>query len=337
MKAIVIDEFVAPDAVAIGEMPTPVVGDDDVLIEVHAAAVNYPDVLVVQGKYQILPERPFVPGKDAAGVVRTVGANVKHVKPGDRVVAQLEFGGYAELVSTQGASCFRIPDSMSFEDAAAMGLVYQTAYFALVERGGFVPGERVLITGAAGGVGSAAIQIVKGLGGVALAAVSGEDHARIAKELGADAVIDLAAPELRESLRQQVYDATNGHGADVLLDMLGGDVFDAAMRAVAWCGRAVVIGFASGRIPAIKANYLLVKNIAVSGLQWSDYRDRQPQKVLSIQDKIFQLYEQGALKPKIAETLDLKDAHVALSKLSSGVTSGKYVLSVVRQIATPAQ
>lgn len=328
MKAIVIDKFVAPDAVVLGEMPVPAVGDDDVLIAARAAAVNYPDVLVVQGKYQILPSLPFVPGKDAAGIVQAVGANVTHLTPGDRVVAQLEFGGYAELVSAKGASCFRIPDCMSFEDAAAMGLVYQTAYFALVERGGFVPGEKVLITGAAGGVGSAAIQIVKGLGGQVLAAVSGEEHARIAKELGADAIIDLAAPDLRESLKSQVHTATNGHGADVLLDTLGGDVFDAAMRAMAWCGRAVVIGFASGRIPEVKVNYLLVKNIAVSGLQWSDYRERQPEKVLDIQDKIFKLYEQGALKPMIAETLDLKDASIALSRLSSGVTAGKYVLSV---------
>ena len=209
-----------------------------------------------------------------------------------------------------------------------MGLVYQTAYFALVERAGFVPGDRVLITGAAGGVGSAALQIVKGLGGIALAGVSGDEHAAVARELGADAVIDLAATDLRESLRQQVFDATGGHGADVLLDTLGGDVFDAALRAIAWCGHAVVIGFASGRIPTIKANYLLVKNISVSGLQWSDYRDRQPEKVLNVQERIFQLYEQGALKPRIAETLELKDARIALSKLSSGVTSGKYVLSV---------
>ncbi|SPR96536.1 NADPH:quinone oxidoreductase family protein [Cupriavidus taiwanensis] len=328
MKAIVIQEFNAPDAVTVGDLPDPQVGDGDVLVEVRAAAVNYPDVLVVQGKYQILPQRPFAPGKDAAGVVRAVGANVTHVQPGDRVVVQLEYGAFAELVSVPADSCFRIPDAMPFEDAAAMGLVYQTAYFALVERGGFRAGETVLVTGAAGGVGSAAIQIVKGLGGIALAGVSGAEHAQAARQLGADAVIDLSAPDLRESLREQVRDATSGHGADVVLDTLGGDVFDAALRAIAWCGRAVVIGFAAGRIPEIKANYLLVKNIAVSGLQWSDYRDRQPEKVLAVQQEIFQLYQQGALKPKIAGALPLARAGEALARLASGHVSGKYVLTL---------
>ncbi len=328
MKAIVIEEFTGPESVTVGDLPDPQLGENDVMIGVRAAAVNYPDVLVVQGKYQILPQRPFAPGKDAAGVVMAVGANVTGFRPGDRVVAQLEHGGYAERVGVNAASCFRIPDTMSFEDAAAMGLVYQTAYFALMERGGFRPGETVLVTGAAGGVGSAAIQIVKGLGGIALAGVSGAEHVDTAKQLGADAVIDLAAPDLRESLRDQVRKATAGHGADVLLDTLGADVFDAALRAMAWWGRAVVIGFAAGRIPEVKVNYLLVKNIGVSGLQWSDYRERQPEKVLAVQQEIFRLYEQGALKPKIAGTLPLAHAGLALAKLASGQVSGKYVLTL---------
>ncbi len=328
MKAIVIQEFGSPSSVAVGELPTPDVGDQDVLVEVHAAAVNYPDVLVVQGKYQILPQRPFAPGKDAAGIVRATGAGVTHLKPGDRVVAQLEYGAFAELVSAKGAACFRIPDTMPFEDAAAMGLVYQTAYFALMERGGFQPGETVLVTGAAGGVGSAAIQIVKGLGGIALAGIAGGKQSIGATQLGADAVIDLSVPELRESLREQVRDATNQHGADVLLDTLGGDVFDAALRAMAWSGRAVVIGFAAGRIPEIKANYLLVKNIGVSGLQWSDYRDRQPEKVLAVQQELFGLYEAGAIRPRIAASLPLARAGEALAQLASGQASGKYVLTL---------
>ncbi|MFS8978216.1 NADPH:quinone oxidoreductase family protein [Cupriavidus necator] len=327
MKAIVIQEFNEPEHLSIGELPDPVLPADGVLIEVRAAAVNYPDLLVVRGKYQILPERPFAPGKDAAGVVRAVGSDVGKLRPGDRVVAQLEYGAYAELVSASENVCFRIPDSMSFEDAAAMGLVYQTAYFALVERGGYQEGETVLVTGAAGGVGSAALQIVKGLGGTALAGVSGAEHAKAVMEMGADAVIDLAAPNLRDSLRDQVRVATGGHGADVLLDTLGGDAFDAALRAMAWCGRAVVIGFAAGRIPEIKANYLLVKNISVGGLQWSDYRERQPGKVQAVQEKLFSLYEQGAIRPPIAGVLPLGRAGEALTKLASGQVAGKYVLT----------
>jgi len=328
MKAIVIHEFIAPAGVKLGRLPDPAVGDHEVLIRVHAAAVNFPDVLVVQGKYQILPPRPFAPGKDAAGVVMAAGAKVTTFRPGDRVVAQLEYGAFAEMVSAKAASCFRIPDAMPFEDAAAMGLVYQTAYFALKERGGFRAGEAVLVTGAAGGVGSAALQIVKALGGTALAGISGTEHAEAARQLGADAVIDVAAPDLRDSLREQVRKATGGHGADILLDTLGGDVFDAALRAMAWCGRAVAIGFAAGRIPEVKVNYLLVKNISVSGLQWSDYRERQPEKVLAAQQEIFRLYELGALKPRIAATLPLARAGEALEKLASGQVSGKYVLTL---------
>ncbi|VTU45294.1 Crotonyl-CoA reductase (plasmid) [Variovorax sp. SRS16] len=261
-------------------------------------------------------------------MVVAVGPKVVNFRPGDRVVAQLEYGAFADLVSVKAASCFRIPDAMSFEDAAAMGLVYQTAYFALNERGGFGKGEAVLVTGAAGGVGSAAIQLVRALGGIALAGISGAEHAEAALRLGADAVIDLAAPDLRNSLREQVRNATGGRGADILLDTLGGDVFDAALRAMAWCGRAVVIGFAAGRIPEVKVNYLLVKNITVSGLQWSDYRERQPEKVLAAQQEIFRLYEQGALKPKIAGVLPLARAGEALAKLESGQVSGKYVLTL---------
>jgi NADPH2:quinone reductase len=328
MKAIIIDEFKAPERLSIGNLPDPTVGDDSVLIEVRAAAVNYPDLLVVQGKYQVLPERPFAPGKDAAGIVRAVGRNVTRVQPGDRVAAQLEYGAFAELVSAHQQSCFKLPDSMSFTDAAAMGLVYQTAYFALVERGGFQAGEKVLVTGAAGGVGSAAVQLVKGLGGKALAAVNSDEQARLLRDMGADAIIDLSVPDLRDAVREQVRAATAGHGVDVLLDTLGGDAFDASLRAMAWCGRAVIIGFAAGRIPEVKVNYLLVKNIGVSGLQWSDYRDRQPEKVDGVQQDIFRLYDKGAIKPQIAATLPLHRAGEALAHLASGQVSGKYVLTV---------
>ncbi|WP_261541890.1 NADPH:quinone oxidoreductase family protein [Burkholderia multivorans] len=328
MQAIVVHAFTEPEQLTLGELPDPHVGDDSVLIDVRAAAVNYPDLLVVRGTYQVLPERPFAPGKDAAGIVRAVGRNVTHIRPGDRVVAQMEYGAFAERVSVDERSCFVLPDSMPFDDAAAMGLVYQTAYFALVERGGFREGESVLVTGAGGGVGSAALQLVKSLGGRALAAVSGAEQARVATETGADAIIDLTAPNLRDSLREQVRAATGDRGVDVLLDTLGGDAFDAALRAIAWCGRAVVIGFASGRIPEVKVNYLLVKNIAVSGLQWSDYRDRQPEKVRAVQQAIFRLYEQGAIKPRIAARLPLARAGEALTELASGRSSGKYVVTL---------
>ena len=200
------------------------------------AGINFPDVLVMTGKYQNLPERPFVPGKDAAGTIVDVGPGVDGLRKGDRVVAQVEYGAFAERLVASAASCYRLPDTISDSDAAGMGLVYQTAYFALVERGQFKTGETVLVNGAAGGVGGAAIQLVKALGGTALAGVAGEEQAEAARALGADHIIDLTADNLRESLREQVFACTDGRGADVVLDPLGDDIFDAARRDERYAG-----------------------------------------------------------------------------------------------------
>lgn len=328
MKAVLIRDFGPPETLHVETLPDPVCGKDQVLIDVTAAGVNFPDLLVISGKYQILPPLPFSPGKDVAGVVRETGSSVRGFKPGDRVVAQMEYGGYASCAATHYENCHLLPDSISDIDAAAMGLVYQTAYFALIERGHFRPGDKVLINGAAGGVGGAATQLVKGMGGIVLAGVSTEAQADAARRNGADHVIDLAAENLRDSLRDQVYACTDGHGADVVLDLLGDDIFDASLRAVAWNGRVVVIGFAAGRIPTIKANYLLVKNIAVSGLQWSDYREHRPELVREVQQRLFALHASGALKPDVAQTLPLERFAEALSVLEAGKATGKYVLSI---------
>ena len=265
VRAVLVREHGAPHAQALEEVGTPPIGASDALVDVHAIGINFPDLLVIGGTYQVLPPRPFIPGKDAAGVVRAVGPEVTLVKPGDRVLVSQESGCYAEQLAAHENNCHVMPDAMSFAEAAAMGLVYQTAYFALVERGGYRSGETVLVHGAAGGVGLAAVQIAKGLGARVLAGVRSSAQADLARANGADAVIDLAGGNLRETIRAQVQAATGGQGADVILDPLGGDVFDASLRALAWCGRLVVIGFAAGRIPEVKANYLLVKNIAVSG------------------------------------------------------------------------
>ncbi|MFW7343187.1 NADPH:quinone oxidoreductase family protein [Pollutimonas sp. H1-120] len=326
MKAVVIHDFAEPEDLGIEEFPQPQPAAEEVLIHVTHAGINFPDLLVMTGKYQNLPERPFVPGKDAAGSIAAVGAGVTGLKKGDRVVAQVEFGAFAEYVAAPAESCYPLPDTISDEDAAGMGLVYQTAYFALVERGQFKPGEIVLVNGAAGGVGGAAIQIVKALGGTALAGVVGEEQAQAARAVGADHIIDLAAPNLRDSLREQVFACTGGHGADVVLDPLGDEIFDAAIRAVAWCGRLVCIGFAAGRIPTLKVNYLLVKNIAVTGLQWSDYRDRQPEKVREVQRRLYELHAKGALKPQITQVLPLERFAEPLRVMANGKGRGKYVL-----------
>lgn len=330
MRAILIREHGEPETLRIEELPTPSFGDDDVLIDVHAIGVNYPDLLVIGGQYQILPPRPFSPGKDAAGVVAAVGRNVKSCKLGDRVVAQVEYGAYADQLVARGDNCFVIPDAMSYNEAAAMGLVYQTAHFALVERGQYQRGETVLVNGAAGGVGLAAVQIAKGLGATVLAGVNNEEHARLARANGADHVIDLGAPDLHDALRRQVHEATGGRGADIVLDPLGGDIFDASLRALAWRGRMVVIGFAAGRIPVIKANYLLVKNIQVSGLQWSDYRERTPEWVRRVQEELFGLYNDGKIRPSVMQSFAMEDFAAALALVKAGKVQGKVVLTTGR-------
>lgn len=326
MKAVLIREFGEPASLRVEEVPDPVCSDEEVLIDVKAAGVNFPDLLVIQGKYQILPPRPFSPGKDVAGIVRAVGARVGRVRPGDRVMAQLEHGGYASQARADQHSCHILPDSMSFSDAAAMGLAYQTAYFALVDRGGFRPGDSVLVNGAAGGIGLAAVQVARSLGATVFAGVNDPEHGKLAQRNGANHVVDLGAANLRDSLRDQVYRMNDGKGVDILLDPLGGDVFDASLRALAWCGRAVIIGFATGRIPDIKANYLLVKNIAVSGLQWSDYRERTPERVEQVQQELFRLYSMGGLKPHVAQVLPLERFADALAVLQEGKSVGKQVL-----------
>jgi len=328
MKAVLIHEFAEPEDLPVEEIAEPTPGEGEVLIDATHAGVNFPDILVMTGKYQNLPARPFVPGKDAAGTVIAVGPGVQQPRVGERVVAQVEYGAFAQRVIAPAASCSVLPDTLSDCDAAGMGLVYQTAYFALVERGQFKSGEIVLVNGAAGGVGGAAIQLVKALGGIALAGVAGEEQAEAARALGADHIIDLTAANLRDSLREQVYACTDGHGADVVLDPLGDDIFDAAIRAVTWCGRVVCIGFAAGRIPTLKVNYLLVKNISVCGLQWSDYRDRQPEKVKDVQQHLYALHATGALRPLITEVLPLERFAEPLRVLANGKGRGKYVLKL---------
>src|SRR5512146_1533026 len=278
MKALLLREHGPLDNLRLEEVAAPVPGEGEVLIEVHAASINFPDLLVIDGTYQKLPPRPFSPGKDLAGVVAAIGANVTTCRPGDRVMAQIEYGAFAErCVATQN-NCFVMPHRMTYAEGAAMGLVYLTAYFALTERGGYRPGEVVLINGAAGGVGLAALQVAKALGATVLACVSTSPKADLVKRHGADYVIRSDVPDLRESFRRQVYDAVGARGVDLVIDPVGGDVFEASLRALAWCGRLVIVGFAEGRIPEVKTGYLLVKNIALVGLQISDYRDREPEK-----------------------------------------------------------
>lgn len=327
MKALLVREFGALDTLALEECASPRPGAGEVLIDIHAASVNFPDLLVIQGKYQVLPPLPFSPGKECAGVVNAVGPGVAQFMPGDRVIAQIEYGAYAQQVVAGAANCHVIPAPMSFPEAAAMWLTYMTAHFALVERAALKAGEIVLVTGAAGGVGSATVQIAKALGATVLAAVSSHDKAAAARAGGADHIVDTNVPNLRDALREQVHAAVGKRGVDVVVDSVGGDVFDACLRAIAWCGRLVVVGFAGGRIPEIKAGHILVKNISVIGLQFSDYRDRQPQKCFAAREQLFDLYNAGKLKPHVMATFPLARYMEALALVRDRKVIGKVVLT----------
>jgi NADPH2:quinone reductase len=328
MRALVLHEHGPLDNLKLETLADPQPGPDEVLIDVHAASVNFPDLLVIGGTYQNLPKTPFVPGKDLAGTVAAVGANVTTLKPGDRVMAQIEYGAFAEHAAVPLANCQPMPPSMNFAEGAAMGLVYLTAHFALVERAGLKPGEVVLVTGAAGGVGLATVQIAKALGAAVVAAVSDEKKAAVARGSGADHVVYTNVPDLRDGLRAQVFAAAGKRGVDVIIDSVGGDVFDASLRAIAWCGRLVIVGFAAGRIPEVKAGYLLVKNISLIGLQISDYRDREPEKVRRVQHGLIALYEQGKLKPHVMAGYPLDAYREALGLVRDRKVLGKVVLDI---------
>ena len=328
MRAAVVNAFGSFDAITIADIPPPVPGAGDVLIDVQAAGVNFADMLVVEGKYQSLPEPPFVPGKEIAGVVAAVGDGASRFTPGDRVMAYMEQGGFAELALAVEDDCYILPSAMPFKHGASMGINYQTAHFALNERGRLRGGESVLINGASGCVGMASIQLAKAAGATVLAGIRNAEKASLVLDGGADHVVDLAADGLRQAIREQVYELTGGRGADVILDTVGGDVFDASLRALAWSGRIVVIGFVSGRIPTIPGNYLLIKNITASGFYWDSYRTRDPQWVRRVQDEIFTLYGTGKIKPPVSQLVPLENVKEAFSALAGRRAKGRLVLTM---------
>ncbi|MBC7600625.1 MAG: NADPH:quinone oxidoreductase family protein [Polaromonas sp.] len=326
MRAVQIREFGEVEQLQIEEIADPSPGPAQVLVDIQATAVNFVDLLVISGKYQFLPTRPFVPGKLPSGIVSAVGQGVTTLKVGDRVLALAEQGGYAEMVAVPASDCFVLPDSLSFVDAASMALAYDTAWFALCERGRAKAGESVLVLGASGAVGLAAVQLAHAYGLQVLAAVRTETQKQQVLAAGANHVIDVSVPDLHESLRERVREVTAGAGADIVLDPLGGNYFDAAVRAVAWRGRVVVIGFASGRIPTLKMNYVMLKNIEVSGVQVSDYRKRTPGEMAHCLAEIFRLHGEGKLRPAPAEAVPLSKVRQALAQVRDRSAAARLIL-----------
>ena len=327
MKAIVVEELGAIGNGRLVEVADPVPGPGQVLIEVHAVPVNYVDIVTITGKYQFKPKLPYTPGKGPAGIVRGVGAGVSHVKAGDRVIGMTEHGGYAERVLVEAVQVYRLPDRLSFIDAASMSLAFDTSWMALRERARIAAGDNVLVLGASGAVGNAAVQLARAMGaGKVMAAVSRASDYPALAAAGADTMIDLSLPDMKESLRAQVFAATANHGADIIIDPVGGAIFDAAIRSIAWRGRVVVLGFAAGSIPTLKVNYLMLKNIEVSGMQISDYRRRTPELMRRCFEEIFRFYTEGKLTPPASETGRLGDYAAAMTRIEARQTRKRIIL-----------
>jgi NADPH2:quinone reductase len=323
MKAVFCREWGGPDTLRFENAASRPLRPREVRIRVRACGVNFADTLMIAGKYQVKPEFPFTPGLEAAGEVVETGAEVTHLAIGQRVLAVLRFGGgYAEEIALNADAVVPIPDSMDFVTAAAFPVAYGTSHFALTHRGHLKPGETLLVLGAAGGVGLTAVEIGKQLGARVIAAAGGPEKLAVAREHGADALIDYRA----ENIRDRVRELTGGLGADVVFDPVGGDVFDQALRAVNWEARMLVIGFAAGRIQSVPANLILVKNIAVIGVVWGAQAARDPALVSRNLAELLGWWEAGRLHPLIARTFRLEEAGAAMEALLSRRYAGKIVL-----------
>jgi len=328
MLAVVVNEINKLSSIEVREIEPPQPESNQVLIESVAAALNFPDLLQIRGKYQIVPATPFVPGKEAAGVVIAVGTDVEHIQPGNRVLVEVDYGAFAEQVTADAQRTFLLPDEIEMPTAVAMGLVYQTAYIALTERAALRAGETVLVTGASGGIGLASVQLAKAFGATVLAATSDPTKFDAVRYAGADHVIDLSMAPLNDKLRDQVYAVTGGKGVNVVLDVVGGQTFDASLRSLAFGGRIVVLGFTSAEIPNIKSNHLLLKNIAAVGITINGYFAKQPEIVNAAQVEIINLWRQGKIRPNIHAELSLHEFANAFEMLENREVVGKVVLSL---------
>ena len=310
------------DALVWTALSTPEPKAGEVLIEIKAASLNFPDLLIVQNQYQIKPPLPFVPGAEYAGVVRAVGEGVKHLQPGQNVACLSGTGGFGTHTIAQAALCMPLPPGFALEDAAAFIMTYATSHHALIDRGQLQPGETVLVLGAAGGVGTAAIQIAKARGARVIAAASSDDKCALCQALGADATINYA----RENLRDAIKAATAGKGPDVVYDPVGGDFAEPALRSIAWRGRYLVVGFASGPIPALPLNLPLLKGASIVGVFWGEFAKREPQANATMMAELARWYGEGKVKPVLDRTLPMSALREAFALMGSRAVKGKLVL-----------
>lgn len=322
MKAIVCKAWGLPDTLVVEELPDVIPGPGQVAIDVKAAGVNFPDVLIIQNKYQFKPELPFTPGSELAGLVRAVGEGVTQVKPGDRVIAFVGHGAFAQQVLVPVAGIMPMPPGMDFDTAAAITLTYGTSHHAVVDRAQLKAGETMLVLGAAGGVGLAAIEIGKALGARVIAAASSDEKLEICKAHGADATINYSTEDLREAIKA----ATGGKGPDVIYDPVGGIYAEAAVRSLAWRGRYLVIGFANGEIPKLPWNLLLLKGSSLVGVFWGEFAKREPKANAAAMRELMGWLAEGKIKPHISGRYALADTPKALNDLAARKVTGKVVI-----------
>ena len=322
MRAVVCKALGDPSALAVEDVAPPPMAELGVRIRVRAAALNFADLLMIKGTYQVKLTPPFVPGIEAAGEVIETAPGVTRVRVGERVMALVAAGAFAEEAVADENRVYRIPAGMDFVTAAGFPVVYGTSYFALADRARLEPGEVLVVHGAAGGVGLAAVEIGKRLGATVIAVAGGADKLALARRHGADHLIDHRSEDLRERIKA----LTGGRGADVVFDPVGGSAFEASLRATAPDGRIVVVGFASGQVPQIPANILLVKNLSVIGLYWGAYRDIRPEAFARQFDVLLRWWEEGALKPHTSHTFPLGEAEAAFATLLSRRSTGKVAL-----------
>ena len=323
MRAVICRAWDGPAALALEEVAPPDPGPGEVLVAVEAAGVNFADTLMVAGSYQEKPPFPFSPGLEMAGTVAAVGSGVTRVEPGQRVMALADWGCFAERALAREADVFPLPDGVESVVAAGFPITYGTAHGALVWRAALQPGETLLVHGAAGGAGLATVEVGKALGATVIATAGGPEKLAVAGAHGADHLIDYR----EEDIRERVKALTDGRGADVVFDPVGGRVFEDSLRAVPWGGRLLVIGFAAGDLPKIPANIVLVKNLSVLGFYWGAYRRRAPDLVEAQFRELFAWLGEGKLRPRVSETFDLAEAAAALELLSARKATGKVVLT----------
>ena len=324
MKAVLCKAFGPADTLVIEDTSSPHIKKNEVLLDVHAAGINFPDTLIIEGKYQFKPPFPFSPGGEAAGVISAVGEKVSHLKVGDRVMALTGWGSCAEQIAVPAYNILPMPDAMDFTTAAAFSMTYGTAMHALKQRGALQAGETLLVLGASGGVGLAAIEIGKAMGARVIAAASSAEKLEVARQAGADELINYQDEDVRERLKT----LTKGQGVDVVIDPVGGDLFETVFRSIAWSGRMLVIGFASGTIPSLPVNLPLLKGAAVIGVFWGSFAQRQPQDNVANFQQLFAWFAEGKLKPLVSQTFALEDTAQAINTLAARKAVGKLVIKV---------